>query len=529
MSEGNGQPLPPGWTTAVVGNIMKVRNGFAFSTSEYRPAGVPLIRQSDLGESAVSILHAKRVDKRFLDELPGFIVRKGDLLIGMSGSLGKIAKYQEPEPSLQNQRTGLLLLNSHTDAGFAKLVMQYVERQIVSGGKGIAVQNVSATQIEACRFPLAPLREQERISSVVEELFSDLDAAVAALGRVQAKLKHYRAAVLKAAVEGSLTAEWREKHPATELASTLLTRILAERRRRWEAAQLQKFKEAGKEPPANWRTRYKGPVQPETHALTVLPTSWVWASFDQVGETQGGLQKSPARTPLKNHYPYLRVANVHRGALDLDELHRFELTQAELDRLRLETGDLLIVEGNGSRTEIGRCAMWRGEIPDCVHQNHIIRVRPLAVANPKYLGLFMNSPIGQKAIQWVASSTSGLYTLSVAKIEKLPLALPPTDEQDAIVEAVEDQLSVIDHLETDLEAKLKSAQALRQSILRHAFTGQLVPQDPTDEPAAELLKRILADRNKRLSAEQSTRKTSPRTQKPVRKQRTKGQSRHANT
>jgi type I restriction enzyme S subunit len=99
----------------------------------------------------------------------------------------------------------------------------------------------------------------------------------------------------------------------------------------------------------------------------------------------------------------------------------------------------------------------------------------------------------------VASSTSGLYTLSISKIEKLPLALAPSVEQEAIVEAVEDQLSVIDHLEAGLDAKLKTAPGLRQVILRDAFTGQLVPQDPNDEPASELLKRIAAKREGRAA------------------------------
>jgi type I restriction enzyme S subunit len=356
---------------------------------------------------------------------------------------------------------------------------------------------VDFDQIKVFGLSLPPRSEQERIADALDELLSDLDAGVAALERVRDKLKLYRAAVLKAAVEGALTAEWRKEHPQTEPAAELLKRILAERRRRWEEEQLRKFKEKGREPPKNWKAKYKEPVAPDTTGLPPLPEGWCWASFDQIGETQGGLQKSPNRKPTRHHYPYLRVANVHRGSLDLNNLHRFELTEEELSRLRLQTGDLLIVEGNGSRTEIGRCALWNGEVEDCVHQNHIIRVRPLSGVVPTYANTFMNSPTGQLAIQYVASSTSGLYTLSVVKIERLPIALPSTAEQEAIVEAVEDQLSVIDHLESDLDAKLTSAQSLRQSILRDAFNGKLVPQDPNDEPASELLKRIAAEREQR--------------------------------
>ncbi len=190
------------WRTARVGDILKVRNGFAFKSTDYKAEGVPLIRQSNLGDGLVDVSEAKRVDVRFLDELPGFVVRDGDLLIGMSGSLGKIARYQHAEPALQNQRTGLLLVKPEHDARFAKLVLKFVEPQIVAEGKGIAVQNVSAKEIEDCTFPLPPLSEQRRIVAEIEKQFTRLEAGVAALRRVQANLKRYRAAVFKTACEG---------------------------------------------------------------------------------------------------------------------------------------------------------------------------------------------------------------------------------------------------------------------------------------------------------------------------------------
>jgi type I restriction enzyme S subunit len=360
---------------------------------------------------------------------------------------------------------------------------------------GVGQMRVPGAFLEALPIPVAPSKEQERIADTLDELFSDLDAAVAALQRVRAKLKLYRAAVLKAAVEGSLTAEWREQHPDVEPASRLLQRILDERRRRWEEDQLAKYAAKRTTPPKNWKAKYQQPKPPDASALPSLPHNWCCISFDQMASIQGGLQKSPARRPMKQHYPYLRVANVQRGALDLEHIERFELTDDELSRLRLAPGDLLIVEGNGSRAEIGRCALWKGEIEPCVHQNHIIRVRPIPGINATLVDLFINSPLGQTAIQLAASSTSGLHTLSIGKIAKLTLPLPSEAEQQAIVEAVEDQLSVIDHLEADLDAKLASAQALRQSILRDAFAGKLVPQDPNDEPASELLKRIAAERS----------------------------------
>ena len=119
------------------------------------------------------------------------------------------------------------------------------------------------------------MSEQRRIVAKIEELFSDLDAGVAALKRIKANLKRYRAAVLKAAVEGRLTEAWRAKHPNTEPATKLLERILAERRKKWEADQLAKFAAAEKTPPKGWREKYVEPLPPDTSGLPELPQGWV--------------------------------------------------------------------------------------------------------------------------------------------------------------------------------------------------------------------------------------------------------------
>ncbi|MDP9098681.1 MAG: restriction endonuclease subunit S [Verrucomicrobiota bacterium] len=181
-----------------------MRNGYAFKSSDYRTEGVPLIRQTDLREDLVDVSSAKRVDPRFLEELPGFIIRDGDLLIGMSGSLGKISRYQHDEPALQNQRTGLLLVKPDHDPNFAKLAMKFVEAQILAGGRGIAVQNVSAKDIENCVFPLPPLEDQRRIVAEFEKQISRLDAAMSALMHVEGKATRFRRALLRDVFQGQI-------------------------------------------------------------------------------------------------------------------------------------------------------------------------------------------------------------------------------------------------------------------------------------------------------------------------------------
>ena len=388
-----------------------------------------------------------------------------------------------PEEGVNGKWIELFLLRQETR----------LEAQLKMGG-AVGQMRVPATFLQSLQVPVPSQREQNRITRIIEQISFDLAAGVAALERCREKLGLYRASLLKAAVQGDLTADWRNEHPDAEPASALLQRILAERRERWEQQQLRTYAEKGGTPPKNWKAKYQEPLGAEVAELPSIPKNWTWVSFDQTGGIQGGLQKSPARRPRQNHYPYLRVANVYRGTLRLDELSRFELTRKELDKLRLQAGDVLLVEGNGSRTEIGRCALWSGEIEDCVHQNHIIRVRLPTGVIPKYADIFLNSPIGQAAIQQTASSTSGLYTLSISKVRRLPLALPPTEEQQAIVERVTDQIAVIDQVSDSVQQQLVCTASLRQAVLYRAFTGKLVPQDPNDEPAAKLLERIAAER-----------------------------------
>ena len=190
--------------------------------------------------------------------------------------------------------------------------------------------------------------------------------------------------------------------------------------------------------------------------------------------------------------PFLRVANVGQGRMDLAEVHEVELFEGELDRYRLRSGDLLVVEGNGSPDQIGRSAVWHGEIEDCVHQNHLIRVRPGPSIDPEFLGLYWNAPATRAQLTSVASSTSGLHTLSTAKVKRVEVPEVPLPEQRAIVEQLAAQIAAFTHLRASLRMAQGRNESLRRSILAAAFTGNLVSQSPDDEPASALLMDIRA-------------------------------------
>lgn len=228
-----------------------------------------------------------------------------------------------------------------------------------------------------------------------------------------------------------------------------------------------------------WQTTHPGKKYPEptpvdTTNLPDLSKGWVWTSIEQLASVLGGLTKNAKRGMLPLQMSYLRVANVYANELKLDNVEMIGIQESELERVLLEKGDLLVVEGNGSVDQIGRVALWNDSISPCVHQNHIIKVRFAEKNIADFVLYWLLSPNGRKEIQRVASSTSGLYTLSLSKVSALPVPLPPLAEQQRIVAEVERRLSVIATLEQTLTANLARADRLRQSILHRAFSGRLV-------------------------------------------------------
>jgi len=349
--------------------------------------------------------------------------------------------------------------------------------------KGSAQPGVNATILAGLPIPLPPLPEQHRIVAEIEKQLTRLDAGVAALRRAGANVRRYKAAVLKVACEGRLV----RQDAADEPASLLLERILAERRARWEAEQIAK----GKDPK---KLKYKEPAAPDREGLPELAEGWVWAAVEQLGEVRLGRQRSPRHHSGEFMRPYLRAANATWDGVDLSDVKEMNFPPEIFETYRLQKDDILVAEASGSASEVGKPFIWQEQIPDCCFQNTLIRVRLMDLP-PQYLYLhFLKDAITGRFGE-VAKGV-GIHHLGAERLAMLPVTVPPLDEQQRIVAEVERRLSVVEGLEASIEANLKRAERLRQAVLKRAFAGELVPQDPSDEPADVLLERVRVERER---------------------------------
>jgi type I restriction enzyme S subunit len=420
-----------------------------------------------------------------------------DVLINIVGPpLGKVAIIPEDYPQW-NINQAVVLFRPCVGVLSKYLAYAFLTDSIMGRVTSLAKATAGQSNIgvSMCRrllpLPIAPTNEQARIVAKIEELFSDLDAGVAALKRAKANLKRYRASVLKSAVEGKLTEQWRVKHPAKQPASALLARILLERRQKWEADQLAKFAAAKKEPPKNWRDKYVEPTPPDTTGLPELPEGWCWASVDQICEV--GTGTTPSRTNSR-FYESGTIPWIMSGAVNLpfvDEASLF-VTEFALQEttLRVYPVGTLILALYGEGKTRGMVSELR--IKATVNQAlGALVFSDVAASMQPFVKVFLTS----NYVQLRRQAAGGMQpNLNLGIVKQIAIPLPYIDEQVQIASEVSTKISQIDAAEVQIEHGLLRAARLRQSILKRAFEGKLVPQDPKDEPASALLERLRASR-----------------------------------
>jgi type I restriction enzyme S subunit len=478
-----------GWESTRLGDIAEVVGGGTPRASDeenFSEDGRPWVTPADLsGFNDIYIAKGRRsLSEKGLKSCSATMLPKGAVLMSSRAPIGYLAVAANPIST--NQGFKSFICKEGIQPEYVYFWLKYITPLLEEMGSGSTFAEISGSRAREIPVLVAPTREQKRIVERVEALLGRVNAARERLDKVPAILKRFRQSVLAAACSGRLTEDWRERQGGLPSANDLLGRSSTE----GLAADLD-------------------------DNLPDLPESWAWGRIHEIAEVRGGIQKQPIREPKRNSFPYLRVANVLRGKLDLTEMLRMELFDGELEKYRLQRDDLLIVEGNGSLSEIGRSAIWTGEIENCVHQNHIIRVRPRECLS-RYLNAFWNSPLGIERISAVAVTTSGLYSLSTKKVAYMPVPLAPLDEQREIVRRVGALLRLADAIEQRIHLGAVRTNKLTQAILAKAFRGELVPTEAEVarregreyEPARAMLERM-----KRQGGFQAGKAGEPQTQK----------------
>lgn len=379
---------------------------------------------------------------------------------------------------------------------------------------------VPSAFLQEQRIPLPPLAEQARIVESVDSFLSRLDAAIASLEAAQRKLKAYRASVLKAAVEGRLVpteAELARKEGRSyEPAKVLLQKILKERRRRWEEAELAKMKVTGKAAPDDrWKAKYSLPERPDTAALPQLPKGWCWITMSQISvDRRSAISAGPFGTIFKakdfrpTGVPIIQLRHVKPDRFLSDRQTYMEQgTWEELFREDYSVfgGELLITKLGDPP---GDCAVFPANKAPSMLTPDVIKLEvDERLAVPRYVMHYVNS-LPAKLHAWGAAFGTTRLRLTLPLFRAMPLALPPLAEQQRIVDIVDSLLSIGGELEANCVRESRRVARLTGAILAHAFEGKLVDQDPSDKPADELLARIRAERAATVRATPKQRRAS---------------------
>ncbi|HSU52792.1 MAG TPA: restriction endonuclease subunit S [Candidatus Dormibacteraeota bacterium] len=493
-------PWPSTWQICKFGDLIRVQGGSQPPKSEFifepRNGYIQLLQIRDFGEKPVPTFVRKDSVSKFCE--------KHDIMIARYGaSLGRILTGKAGAYNVALAKTifdPTALLSRYV---FYYLQSQHFQTPLAMMSRS-AQNGFSEGELRTFALPLPPLPEQHRIVAKIEELFSELDKGIENLKHAKAQLAVYRQALLKHAFEGKLTPERRAAESnGHDPSRGLLARIRAERRCRWEEKQTQKYHESGQALPKDWRSKYKEPPGPDTPALRELPEGWAWASVEQLGDVQLGRQRAPQHHKGDHMRKYLRVANVYEDWIDLTSVYEMNFTPEEFKTFQLHEGDILLNEGQ-SLELVGRSAIYRNELPGACFTNTLVRFRAYTGLMPVFAQYYFKSCLANHRFRKLARWTTNIAHLGADRFADMEFPLPPEEEQTAIVQLLDAHLSVMNRFDSDIDTNLAKAEALRQSILKKAFSGQLVPQDPNDEPASALLARILAE-----SEDKSTRQGMP--------------------
>lgn len=507
--------IPESWIKTSIDEVIHIQKGkkpvrleeFEFEDSEPY-LDIRAFERKEIRE------YADKFSSHIIDENDLVMVwdgaRSGWVSKGMKGALGStIARFK---PFLISQKYLYYFLSSQ---------FSYLN----TNAKGTGIPHVDPQILWGINMPFPPFNEQDRIVSKIEELFSDLDNGIANFKLAQNQLKVYRQALLKSAFEGKLTEQWRQENNP-EPAEKLIESIKDERKKRYEQ-DLKDWKEAVR----IWERgnkKDKKPSKPSTlidfpdlrqgdiDLLPVIPNNWVWVRNNEILYYVTSGSRDWKQYYSDNGAYFIRTQDIKTNKLDLDGAAYVELPKnVEGKRSLVQSGDLLMTITGAN---VGKVAYIKDEIPEAYVSQSVALMKPVNIKIAPYLQLYFQSDVyGGKMISGLVYGV-GRPVLSLENMREAPVVICSFEEQEQIISEIDSQFSIIDNLEKTINDGIQKSEYLRQSILKKAFEGKLIAQDPNDEPAIELLKRIKAEKKKYLEEQKNHKKRTPKKTKKMSKE-----------
>lgn len=482
------------WILTELGDISdSINTGFASGKHNQNRIGVPHLRPMNISDKGEIILE----ELKFVESGEHPTLSKGDILFNNTNSpklLGKTGFIKESvDWFFSNHMTRIRLLNDLNSKFYAYYLhyLYYIGYYQSHCKNHVNQASINKTTLSKIEVPLPPLPEQHRIVEKIEEEFTRLDAGVAELKKAKALIPKYRQSVLKSAMCGDLTKEWRAENPDAESAEVLLTNILAERENLWFSRQNSIQRINGKN--NRKKRKYKQPFPSKNNIYSNLPKRWTKASVSQLSFLDVGFAfKSKEFT--NEGIPLLRGENLEPGLLRWDEIKYWSISKLKgYEHLLVEDGEIILAMDRpiiSKGLKIARVS--KADIPALLVQR-MTRFKVIRKETESFLYFCLSD---YNFIKYLKGGLTGsdLPHITGTNVAEYTIPLPPLSEQHEIVSEIERRFSVIDEVERAVDESLVRAESLRQSILKKAFEGKLVPQDPDDEPASVLLERILAEK-----------------------------------
>lgn len=418
------------WERVPLQLVADVQNGYAFSSSKFsKELGIPLIRIRDLERS--------RSDTKFNGDYdPAFLVSNGDILVGMDGNFNCV-KWDGGKALLNQRVCRILPKTDFIDPTFLRLVLLGYLKAIQASTSSTTVGHLSSNDIKRIPLPLPPLAEQKRIVSKLDELLPKVEACKQRLEKIPTILKRFRQSVLAAAVSGKLTRQWRFSRGIEE--------------------------QSVDELPSGWR---------------LVPLRDVAVKFNY---------GSSSKSEKTGKVPVLRMGNIQNGEIDWSDL-AYSNDEEEIEKYSLTKNTVLFNRTNSPEL-VGKTAIYRGDRP-AIFAGYLIRIVTGSDLNPEYLNLCLNAPVAREWCREVKSDGVSQSNINAQKLADFEINLPPLEEQEVIVKQVREQLLGLDKIVSGASKAFVYASKTCDAILSRAFSGELVAQDPSEEPASLLLARI---------------------------------------